>query len=181
MEATTDATAGSATHLDPGFVEGWSQRFLEAWNALDGEALAELCTDDVVWHDPTLPETAHGPDEVRAFVTATARAFPDFHLDALGSPYVSAAEPVALLRYRMTATMRGTWSYTGLPATGRPIDVLGVDEWTFRGERLAVYRTYFDRLAMARQLGVVPELGSRGDRVMIRLQRLRARRVGRGA
>jgi steroid delta-isomerase-like uncharacterized protein len=181
MEATTDAAARPATRLDRTFVEQWSRRFVAAWNALDDEALAAMCSEDVVWHDPTMPEPARGPEDVRAFVTATALAFPDLQLEALDSPFISRAEPVALLRYRLTATMHGPWRYSGLAATGRRLEVLGVDEWTFRGELLSHYRSYFDRAEMGRQLGVLPPAGSGADRAMTRLQNLRIRLRGGSA
>jgi steroid delta-isomerase-like uncharacterized protein len=181
MEATMNATGTPTTQLDPAFVEQWSQRFVEAWNALDAEALAAMCSEDIVWHDPTLPHPARGPDDVRAFVTATAESFPDFRLEWRGAPYISPAEPIALIRNRITGTMRGPWSYTGLAATGGSIDVVGVDEFTFRGELLSHCRSYFDRVEMARQLGVLPPVGSSGERAMTRLQNLKIRLKRRGA
>jgi steroid delta-isomerase-like uncharacterized protein len=170
-----DATTSSATRLDPGFVEEWARRYLDAWNAHDGQAVAAMCTDDVVWYDAALPAPAHGRDEVRAFIDATARSFPDFRVEEIDPPYVSQVEPIALGRYRMTGTMRGPWEAMGLAATGRRMDVLGVDEWTFRGELLSHYRTYYDSFDMARQLGVLPPAGSAAERAMARLQHLQAR------
>jgi steroid delta-isomerase-like uncharacterized protein len=173
MEATADAAASTTTQLDPAFVEQWSQRFLEAWNALDGEAVAAMCSEDVVWHDPTLPHVARGKEDVCAFVTATARAFPDFRLEWRGPAHISPAEPLVLIRNRITGTMRGPWSYGGLAATGERIELVGVDEFTFRGELLSHCRSYFDKFEMGLQLGIVPPVGSAADRAMTRLQNLR--------
>jgi steroid delta-isomerase-like uncharacterized protein len=179
MEGTTEAGA----KVDPHFVEDWSKRYVQAWNALDADGVAELCTEDVVWNDPGLPETARGREAVRAFVRASARAFPDFHVEELGQPYMSVDEPRVLSRYRMTGTMLGPWDYTNLAATGRRIDVLGIDEWTFSGELLSHYQACYDSLDMARQLGILPPVGSAPDRAMAALQHLQARfqrRKGRG-
>jgi steroid delta-isomerase-like uncharacterized protein len=170
MEATEAGTA-----LDPAFVEDWGGRYLEAWNSLDADRVAVMCTDDVVWNDPALPEPAHGREGVRAFVRATAHAFPDFHVEELGRPYISSEEPRVLSRYRMTGTMLGPWEYANLAATGHSIDVLGVDEWTISGELMSHYRTYYDSLDMARQLGILPPVGSAADRAMAGLQHLQAR------
>jgi steroid delta-isomerase-like uncharacterized protein len=171
MERTTKA----GVRLDPAFVEEWGKRYLDAWNSLDADGVAAMCTDDVAWNDPGLPEPAHGREGVRAFVRATARAFADFHVEELGQPYISAEEPRALSRYRMTGTMLGPWAYTNLAATGRRIDVLGVDEWTFSGELMSQYETFYDSLDMARQLGILPPTGSTADRAMAGLQHLQAR------
>ncbi len=171
MEATTE----TSSKLDPSFVEDWGRRYLDAWNSLDADAVAALCTEDVVWDDPGLPEPARGREGVRAFVRATERAFPDFYVEELGRPHLSAEEARVLGRYRMTGTMLGPWEYTNLAPTGRRIEVLGVDEWTFTGELMSGYRTYYDSVAMARQLGVLPPVGSGADRAMARLQHLQAR------
>src|SRR5947209_10132854 len=175
MEATTDAGARSAAPLAPIFVGEFARRFVAAFNALDSDALAAMCTEDVVWNDPTLPQPAHGREEVRAFVKATASAFPDFRLAWRGSPYISPDEPILLIRNRLAGTMRGTWSYSGMEASGQSIDILGVDEFTFRGDLLSGVRSYFDRAEMARQLGFLPPAGSAGDRTMTRLTNLKTR------
>jgi steroid delta-isomerase-like uncharacterized protein len=171
MEGTTEAGA----RLDSAFVEEWGKRYLEAWNSLDVDGVAAMCTEDVVWNDPGLPEPTHGREGVRAFVRASARAFPDFQVEKLGRPHISAEEPRALARYRMTGTMLGPWEYTNLAPTGRRIDVLGVDEWTFTGELMSHYETYYDSLDMARQLGVLPPSGSVAERAMAGVQHLQAR------
>ena len=171
MEVTTKAGAG----LERAFVEDWGKRYLDAWNSLDADGVAAMCAEDVVWNDPGLPGPAHGREGVRAFVRATAHAFPDFQVEELGSPYISADEPRVLSRYRMTGTMLGPWEYTNLAATGHRIELLGVDEWTFDGERMSHYETYYDSLDMARQLGILPPVGSAVDRAMAGVQHLQAR------
>jgi steroid delta-isomerase-like uncharacterized protein len=171
MEGTIKAGA----KLDPAFVEDWGKRYLQAWNSVDADGVAAMCTEDVAWNDPGLPEPAHGREGVRAFVRATANAFADFHVEELGQPYISAEEPRVLSRYRMTGTMLGPWEYTNLAATGHRIDVLGVDEWTFSGELMSRYETYYDSLDMARQLGILPPVGSAVDQAMAGLQHLQAR------
>lgn len=163
------------TELDPAFVEDWGGRYLDAWNSLDADGVAALCTEDVVFSDPGLPAPAEGREGVSAFVRATANAFPDFHVEELERPYISATEPRVLSRYRMTGTMLGPWEYTNLAPTGRRIDVLGVDEWSFSGELMSRYRTHYDSLDMARQLGIVPPVESAAGRGMAAVQHLQAR------
>jgi steroid delta-isomerase-like uncharacterized protein len=171
MEGTTKA----GEQVDPAFVEEWGNRYLEAWNSLDADGVAATCTDDVIFNDPGLPEPAQRREGVRAFVRATAHAFPDFHVEELERPYISGPEPRALCRYRMTGTMLGSWEYTNLAPTGRRIDVLGVDEWTFSEGLMSHYETYYDSLDMARQLGIVPTVGSASGRAMATLQHVQAR------
>jgi hypothetical protein len=115
-ESPMEGTTKAGGKLDPAFVEDWGKRYLEAWNSLDADGVAAMCTEDVAWNDPGLPEPAHGREGVRAFVRATAQAFADFHVEELGKPYISAEEPRVLSRYRMTGTMLRPW---GTP-TSRP-------------------------------------------------------------
>jgi steroid delta-isomerase-like uncharacterized protein len=172
MEATaTHAQAG----IDHAFLEDWAARYLTAWNAHDVEAILAMCTEDVVWDDPALPETYHGHEGVRRFIAATFRCFPDVQIEELEPPYASATAPRALSPYRFTATMRGPWEPTGIAPTGRAIAFEGIDQWEFRDQRMCRYDTKYDLLGVARQMGVLPPQGSPEDRLMTRLQHLEAR------
>jgi steroid delta-isomerase-like uncharacterized protein len=172
MEATA---VHAGTGVDPAFLEDWRSRYLAAWLAHDVEGIVAMCTEDVIWDDPALPETYHGHEGVRRFIAATFRCFPDVHIDELEPPYVSATQHKVLAPYRFTATMRGPWEPTNIAATGRRISFEGIDEWEFRGERMCRYNTRYDLLAVARQMGVLPPQGSAADRLMTRLQHLQAR------
>jgi steroid delta-isomerase-like uncharacterized protein len=163
----------TSTGLDQDFVEDWAKRFLDAWNALDGPAVVSLCTNDVRWFDPSTPEMLVGPAEVRDFVEMTGRAFPDLHIVETDSQYVQAGSTRVLAPYRMTGTMLGQMD--AFAPTGRKVSVDGVDEWTFRDGLLCSYRTYYDTVDAARQLGVMPAPGTRAERIMVRLQHLQAR------
>jgi steroid delta-isomerase-like uncharacterized protein len=139
--------------MDHDFVESWSDRFLQAWNAHDADAVAALCSERITVDDPALPETLHGRDGMRRFAEATFRGFPDFRIEGLDPPYLPSSGPRALGRWRMTGTMRGPWEFMGLAPTGRAVDIFGVDIWEFEDELLARYELVYDGLEMTRQLG----------------------------
>jgi predicted ester cyclase len=157
------------------FVEDWGRRWLEVWNAHDVDGIVSMCTEDVSWHDPALPEWVHGREEVRRFAAATFRAFPDVRIEELEPPYLATTSPKALSPYRFVGTMSGPWEYADIAATGASVDFRGVDEWEFRGELLCRYDTHYDGMDVARQMGLVPAVGSQADRVLTRLQHLQAR------
>ena len=161
--------------LDPAFVEDWNAQYTAAWNSGDGEGVATLCTEDISWRDAGLPAVVHGRDAVRQFVEDTFRAFPDFHVEELGAVLVSGSEPVALAPYRMTGTFTGPWAPLGTAPTGACISVEGVDEWRFRDGLMYGYRTYYDSIDMARQMGVLPPVDSRAQRLLAAFQPLQAR------
>lgn len=139
--------------MDRDFVESWSNRFLDAWNGHDPDAVVSLCTEEVTLDDPALPETLHGHDGVRRFAEATFRAFPDFRVEGIEPAYLAPDGPRALARWRMTGTMHGPWEFMGLPATGKAMDIRGVDVWEFQDQLLHRYELVYDGLQMAQQLG----------------------------
>jgi steroid delta-isomerase-like uncharacterized protein len=171
----------SLEHLDRQFVEDWLGQFLEAWNSHDPDAALALCTEDVVWSDPSLPAPLRGRQTARRFIQSTVEAFPDFHVSHLRPPFLSPNEPRVLAQYRMTGTMLGDWEELGFAATGARIDVEGIDAYDFRGELMCGCRTLYDSLGTARQLGILPPPGSRSDRLLARAQHVQARFQRRGA
>jgi predicted ester cyclase len=172
MEA---AQTQAVVELDRETVEGFGHRWLEAWNDHDVEALVWLCTEDISLDDPALPETLHGHEGVRRFGSATFRTFPDLHIEELEPPYLSPLWPKALSPYRFRATMEGPWEFTNIAPTGARVDFVGIDEWELRDGRLARYRTKYDLMEVARQMGILPARGTLGDRILTRLQHIQAR------
>lgn len=150
-------------------------RYLAAWNGCDTDAMAQLITDDVVWADPALPEPVRGAAEVQEFMRASARAFPDLRFGEPDPPALALAGDEVLWAWNMTGTNRGPVDPPGFAATGRTIRLEGIDQWTMREGRISRYRAFYDMNELARQLGLVPAPGSRGERAMVALQRLQAR------
>ena len=178
MSEMASAGAHRATRtaqLDRAFVERWAARMLAVWNSHDTTDLPDLVTPDVVWIDPALAEPAHGVAGVRRFMEDSWRAVPDLRFEVTGSRCFADDAPVLMVPWRMTGTHLGPVDPPGYASTGRRIDVEGIDMYTFRGERVALYRACYDNLAVARQLGILPAPGSRGERLFAAAQRARAR------
>jgi predicted ester cyclase len=169
-----DDLDGGLMGIDAGFLDEWSQRWLGAWNAQDVEAIVAMCAEDVELDDPALPESAHGQAGMRAFAVDTFATFPDLRLEALEPPCLSRQGDGARLPYRMSGTMSGHWPALDIAPTGAGVSFHGVTEWRFREGLLILWDTVYDNLAVARQMGIVPEQGSRADRLFTRLQHLRA-------
>jgi steroid delta-isomerase-like uncharacterized protein len=164
--------------VDERFAREFSERYLEAWNSHDPDAIEELVTPDVVWLDPALPEPARGVDEVKDFMRRSLIAFPDLHFTP-GPFWLDAHGDSVSWAWRMEGTHRGEIEPPGFAPTGRRIDVDGIDVWDFAGGRIERYRAYYDMALLAQQLGVMPHPGSRGERVGVMLQRAQARFVRR--
>lgn len=168
------AVSTPATGVPPD-LRGFTARYAAAWNACDTSALAELVSEDVVWADPALPAPARGVAEVQEFMRTSFRAFPDLHFGEPDPPSFAVAGDVVFWAWHMEGTHRGTIDPPGFAPTGKRMRVEGVDRWTMRDGRIALYDAYYDMNDLARQLGIVPPPGSTAERAMVALQRLQAR------
>ncbi len=157
MESTSSQ---NARPLDVAFITEWARRWLDAWNAHDVDGLVTMCSEDVVWDDPALPETVHGHDGVRGFLEAIFRTFPDVEIEAHEGIFLTLG-PRALSPYRLRATMVANWEPREIEATGASLDYRGIDEWEFSDGLLIRYNTHYDSLETAHQLGVLPQYASR--------------------
>ena len=106
----------------------------------------------------------------RAEVVAWFRGFfdavPDLHMEV--EDVVVAGEPTrerVTVRWHVTGTFSGA-PYLGIEPTGRPIDLHGMDLIDVEAGRVAGNNIYYDQLAFARQIGMLPPAGSLGDRLM---------------
>jgi steroid delta-isomerase-like uncharacterized protein len=169
----TAATDGPAP-LSWSEVEDWDQRWLEAWNAHEVETLLSMCAPNVFFDEPSLTTPARGREEVRSFLQATFGTYPDMRIEVLGPPVLIDGSTSVLSRYRVSATMTGPWAPGNLAPTGARMTFEGIDNWTFADGLLSQCTTYYDTLGAARQLGILPQAGSRAERMLGRLQHLQA-------
>ena len=177
--ATPIARAASkkSSALDPTFLQDWADRNMAAWNALDAEAVADTCTDDVFWLDPSVPGPIKGRKELVRFINALATSYPDLKITRVSDPIPSPVEHLAIARYTMTGTLTNLWPYTNLAATGQSMSVRCIDEWRFRDGLLVSNTTIYDCLTTARQLGIVAPPTSLQGRIFSKLQHFNAKRL----
>jgi steroid delta-isomerase-like uncharacterized protein len=168
-QATTPKT------VDIGWLEEFAPRYLAAWNSHEPERVLELMTDDIVYDDSAWPKTMRGKAEVREFLDSTWRAFPDLTFEGVGSPLLAPDEPRAASWWRGTATHSGPIEPPGIPPTGRRIEFEGADVQEYRDGKVARLQIVFDMADLARQLGLLPAPGSSGERLMVWMERVKAR------
>ena len=157
-------------------LQDFTERYAAAWNGRDASAMDACVTDDIVWFDPALPQPARGKAEVRRFMEDSWRSFPDLRFSEPDPPFLVEQDDRVAWAWRMQATFSGApFDPPGFAATGRAADLRGIDEWLMRDGRIAHYRAYYDANEFARQLGIVPERGSRAEKGMVAMQRLQAR------
>ncbi len=112
------------------------QRFADAWNRHDVDALMSFMADDCVFDASAGPEACGtrcaGREAVRAAFADVWAVFPDAHWG--GARH---------LRHFVHGD-RGVseWTFTGTRADGRRVEVHGCDLFTFRDGRIATKDSY---------------------------------------
>jgi steroid delta-isomerase-like uncharacterized protein len=130
------------------------QRAVEAFNAHDADAVADLYAAEGVLHDPQMPAPVRGRDAIRETYVQMFRTFPDIQVTILNR-HVEGDR--MMYELRLTGTNRGPIRTPDgdIPATGRRIDVpAAVFADLDPDGRFRDTRRYYDVAEMMRQLGL---------------------------
>jgi steroid delta-isomerase-like uncharacterized protein len=125
------------------------RRYIATWNRGDLEQLAEFWAPSMRHH--TRGQT-HSVESVKRIVADFAAAFSDlkFHLDDI----IAENDRVVT---RMTARARHTGPYLGMPPTGKSIQCTLIGVARVQDGKIAEHWGVTDELAIASQLGLVPQ------------------------
>ncbi|HWH20307.1 MAG TPA: nuclear transport factor 2 family protein [Solirubrobacterales bacterium] len=112
-----------------------------------------------------LPMVGHieGRDAVFEHFEAVLAALPDIHFDL--DRIVGEGETV-YVTWRLTGTFTGAPFY-GVAATGRRIDIRGMDRFTIRDGKVASVFAGYDSMDFAIQAGLLPPIDSPAQRAMV--------------
>ena len=109
------------------------ERFADAWNRHDLDALMSMMTDDGVFEASAGPEVngerSDGTQAVRAAYAAVFETFPDARW-ANARHFVSGNRGVS------------EWTFTGTRKDGTRVEVTGCDLFTFRDGKIAIKNSY---------------------------------------
>jgi steroid delta-isomerase-like uncharacterized protein len=132
-------------------LEGTMRRCYELINAGDLDGFAEYLGDDIVEHEQS-PGLAPTKEGVLQFFAMLRAGFPDVRFEP--EQFFTNGDTIAVY-FRLTGTQTG--DFMGIPATGKRIDVNGVDIVRFEDDgRGHEHWGVVDTLTMMQQLGVVP-------------------------
>jgi hypothetical protein len=98
------------------------------------------------------------------------------HLELL-EEWASPGAAVIATYFRFTATFTGPLDPPGLAPTNTRLEFYGMDRNEIRDGLIARHQIFWDIAERYRILGVLPPRNSRTERLALRLQRIRARRL----
>jgi steroid delta-isomerase-like uncharacterized protein len=144
--APTPAAEGDA---DPEVSKALLRRHEELFNAHDADGVAESLAPDYVFH--VMGRDVVGPEAYKETFGPLWEAFPDARNEIV--QLVAEGDRVAAL-VRTTGTNTG--SFMGLPASGKPVDFLGITIERVSGGKRREGWAVPDMLGLMQQIGAVP-------------------------
>jgi steroid delta-isomerase-like uncharacterized protein len=140
------------------------RRTFEALAARDLDALSTLWDERTLDVFVALGLEVVGRDALRDFFAEMFAAVPD--LDFAIEEIHDVDESVAVGQWHLTGTFSGA-PFQGIEPTGRRIELRGIDVMRFEDGLLRRNDIYYDGLAFARQVGLLPAADSAADRGML--------------
>jgi steroid delta-isomerase-like uncharacterized protein len=142
-------------------VEEHVRSYVEAIGRRDVEALGAHWSEDGV--EDLIPiGILRGREEVKDFFRRVFAAMPNAETTCLR---VVASESSAAVEWRMTGTFDGE-PFDGVDSTGKAIDVRGLDLIEIEDDLIVSNTAYYDNMAYARQVGLMPPMDSAAERAM---------------
>jgi steroid delta-isomerase-like uncharacterized protein len=135
--------------------------FSELLNRHDAGALVAYWAEDVVEEFPT--GKVVGREALRQYFADVFAAIPDFHIEAKS---IAGEGDLVFVRWHATGTFSGA-RWMGLEPTGSRLALDGIDAFTFRNGLIQHNFVVYDQLAFARQIGLMPPMGSPLDKTLM--------------
>ena len=117
----------------------------------DLEAVLSYYTDDVYFEDVTVPEPCVNKEEMRAFMAAFYKGFPDLRIEI---KHVVEQGAIVMAEYDLLGTHEGP--FVGNEPTGRAFRIQAVSVYEHDGELFFRETVYYDSASMFGQLGIEP-------------------------
>ena len=124
----------------------------EIWSSGNVAVADQICTGDAVFHfnDPLTPDFGRGPTALRQMVTMYRTAFPDIRV-AIDD--IIAEGDRVVIRWNARGTQKGKLG--GIPPSGKPITVTGIDILRIAGGRIQEGWVNWDAMGLVQQIGVL--------------------------
>jgi steroid delta-isomerase-like uncharacterized protein len=168
------ATHSGTSAIDDAFMQEFMQDWQQAWNSHDPERVVAMMHPDCVYNDAGWHLTMRNHDDVRVFLRHTWRALPDleFYWATFGRV---PGEARAIAHWKARATMRGSLDPPGFAPTLDAVEFDGFDFHEYRDGKLANLRIVFNMMDVGRQIGAIPQAGSKMERGVVLMHNMQAR------
>jgi steroid delta-isomerase-like uncharacterized protein len=130
-------------------------------NKRDANALLPYWAEDVVEEFPT--GKVVGREAVRQYFEDVFNALPDFRIEPLT---IAVEGDQVFIRWHMSGTLKGK-RWMGIDPTGHKVELDGIDCFTVKNDKITHNFVVYDQISFARQIGLLPPLGSALDRAML--------------
>ena len=141
-----------------GSVEGaelqeFIDRYNDAWNAHDVNAIVAMHTDDSVFENHVTGDVNVGREQIGRAVAGIFAVFPDLTFETRRA-YIR--DDLVVQEWTARGTHQGTMTRSGIevPPTGRKVEYKGIDVIPIRDGLVARKDVYSDGVTLLRQLGL---------------------------
>ena len=129
-----------------------ARRYASAFNDHDIKTLTSLFTAKGTYLDPVVAITVNA-DGLGEYASGLIQSFPNLSFDLVSM--TQAGDDTVVFEWVMKG--KNTGPMPDGPATHRDLSLPGVDVIKVEGDRIASIRAYFDRMAYAEQMGLLPQ------------------------
>ena len=137
--------------------------YFEAIAAKDLDAMVEVWAPGGIDHFYGMADLP-APDGIRQFFSEMFATIPDFSMSVTD---MVAYGDKAAVRWTATGTFNGKGRFQGIAPTGASVSLEGLDLFTIEDGLIQENFAYTNGMEMARQMGIMPPLGSAQDRAML--------------
>lgn len=138
------AAAGPTEH------EETLNEYIALWNGDSSDT--SVVDESIVVTDPGRPEPVRGRNAFAEHIDGIRTGFPDFHVAV---DEMLARDDVLMVQWTVTGTHEG--EFEGVPATGKGIEMHGMDKLRIEDGRVREHRIHYDTHGLMAQLGLTDE------------------------
>ena len=124
----------------------------------NSDGVENYVAENMVEHTPMPGITSTGIQALKDMVAMHHGAFPDTKMTAVSFAHNG---DMMMVHYAMKGTNTGAMG--DMPATGKAIDITGVDVVRFEGTKATEHWGYGEEMKMMTQLGMMPAPGEEGE------------------